>query len=264
MFYHIEIALGQIESDLYVNKTREEILVQYLCPFLNREIAMFKGAISNLMFLGSMRIWETDKPVDSVWPINRKEHKRKSLYIDTTVLIDGEIIRVLEKEANNVSEQFYAEAITMIESGKYKEQRAKIVEVIKGSYSFFICALDNDEVMHNYEFVIKPAIKQFNFDIQKADEISHTGTITGAILSAINRSRFLVADLTDEKPNCYYEVGYAHALGKPVIILAKEGTHRHFDISTYKWNFWKDYIDLKPKFEKELQSVLQTFKTKSS
>ncbi len=179
-------------------------------------------------------------------------------------MIDGDTVRVLEEQANHVSEQFYSEAITLIESGKYKEQRSKIVETIKGSYSFFICPLDNEEVLHNYEFVIKPTVRQFHFDIQKADEISHTGTITDAILSAINRSRFLVADLTDEKPNCYYEVGYAHALGKPVIILAKESTHRHFDISTYKWNFWKDYKDLKPKFEIELQSVLETFGSKSS
>jgi len=258
MFYHIEIALGDISDYLHVNKTREEILFQYVCPFLNREITMFEGAISNLMFFGSMRIWETDKPIDSVWPINREEYK------NNTYMIDGDITRALEKEANDVSEQFYSEAITMIESGKYKEQRSKIVETIKGSYSFFICSLDNQEVLHNYEFVIKPTIKQFHFDVQKADEISHTGTITDAILSAINRSRFLVADLTDEKPNCYYEVGYAHALGKPVIILAKEGTYRHFDISTYKWNFWKDYIDLKSKFETELHSVLKTFESRSS
>lgn len=67
-----------------------------------------------------------------------------------------------------------------------------------------------------------------------------------------------MADLTDAKPNCYYEIGYAHALGKPVIIIAKEGTARHFDISTYKWNFWTDYKDLKPKFETELKATLRS------
>jgi len=90
------------------------------------------------------------------------------------------------------------------------------------------------------------------------------GTITDVILSSINRSRFLVADLTDAKPNCYYEVGYAHALRKPVIILAKEGTTRHFDISTYKWNYWIDYKDLKPKFEAELKAVLLSLGTVTS
>lgn len=77
------------------------------------------------------------------------------------------------------------------------------------------------------------------------------------------RSRFVVADLTDERQNCYYEVGYAHALGKPVIILAKDGTPRHFDVAANKWNYWTDYTDLKPKFEKELLALLESigFKT---
>ena len=109
----LEIALGDISDYLHVNKTREEILFQYLCPFLNREIIIFEGAISNLMFFGSMRIWETDRPIDSVWPINKEEYKGK------TYMIDGDTIRVLEKEVKGVSEQFYSEAITMIESGKY-------------------------------------------------------------------------------------------------------------------------------------------------
>ena len=258
MFYHIDIAMSDITSYLHDNKTREEVLFQYICPFLNREISMFEGRISNLTFFGSMQIWETDKPIDSTWPINREAYKGQEY------LIDSEITRALEKEARDVSEQLYSEAITMIESGKYKEQRAKIVESIKGFFSFFICPLENEEVSHNYEFVIKPTVRQFQFKIQRSDEISHTGTITDAILSSINRSRFLIADLTDAKPNCYYEVGYAHALGKPVIILAKEGTTRHFDISTYKWNYWIDYKDLKPKFEAELKAVLHSLGIETS
>ena len=51
MFYHIDIAVGDITSYLHDNKTREEVLFQYICPFLNREISMFEGRISNLMFL---------------------------------------------------------------------------------------------------------------------------------------------------------------------------------------------------------------------
>lgn len=126
----------------------------------------------------------------------------------------------------------------------------------KKNTRFFVCPFDDAEIDHNYEYVIKPTVEKYQYKIQRVDEISHTGLITTEILNAISKSDFIVADLTNEKPNCYYEIGFAHALGKSVIILAKEGTKQHFDISGYKWIFWKDYKDLKIKFEKELNELL--------
>ena len=58
-----------------------------------------------------------------------------------------------------------------------------------------------------------------------------------------------IADLTGERPNCRYEVGYAHALGKPVLITAKRGTPRHFDIAAYRWNYRDRLADLQPLVE---------------
>ena len=58
------------------------------------------------------------------------------------------------------------------------------------------------------------------------------------IKSEIDRAQFLVADLTDERPSCYFEAGYGEAKGKPVIYVASEDsvidpkkkTKIHFDI----------------------------------
>lgn len=253
MFYHVRVGITGLMSMLDENKTRDEVLAQFLCPFINREITLLDNRIYNMSSFGNIQIFQTTRPIDSDWPV-----KKRGFSGDLGELkYENAVKEAIETEATDVTQELYREAITLIESGQYRELRAKITETIKGSYAFFICPLENDEVSHNYEFVIKPAVQQFQFEIQRVDEISHTGTITDAILAAINRSRFLVADLTDAKPNCYYEVGYAHALGKPVIILAKESTTRHFDISTYKWNFWIDYKDLKPKFERELKAVLR-------
>ncbi len=253
MLYHVIVGITGLMHMLDENKTRDEVLTQFLCPFINHEVTLFEDKIFNMSSFGNIKIFQTTRPVDSNWPVK----KGKSEAVTDTYRYQQAVEEALRAEATDVTQELYREAITLIESGQYRELRTKITEVIKGSYSFFICPLENDEVSHNYEFVIKPAVRQFQFEIQRADEISHTGTITDAILAAINRSRFIVADLTDARPNCYYEVGYAHALGKPVIILAKEDTTPHFDISTYKWNFWTDYKDLKPKFEKELKSVLR-------
>lgn len=63
-------------------------------------------------------------------------------------------------------------------------------------------------------------------------------SLVGRIKEEINRAKFIVADLTDERPSCYFEVGYAEALKKPVIYVASKDsvvnpklpTKIHFDI----------------------------------
>lgn len=261
MLYHIRMGIPSIEEWKYNNESREDVLSKFLCPFISREMTFLENEIFNMSSLGYIRIFKTEKPIDSDWPINKenfkKAHLKKVKFGDITLKYEyeRELIKILEE--GDVTKELYREAIILIETGKYKELRAKILEETKGKYSFFVYPFENKDVDHNYEYVIKPTVKQYQFEIQRIDEISTTDEITDDILNSISKSRFIVADLTDARPNCYYEVGYAHSLGKPVIILAKEGTKRHFDISGYKWNYWKDYKDLKTKFEKELNGVLQ-------
>ncbi len=58
------------------------------------------------------------------------------------------------------------------------------------------------------------------------------------IKKEIHASAFIIADLTDERPSCYFEAGYAEALRKPVIYMASQNsvlkpgtpTKIHFDI----------------------------------
>ena len=244
------------------NRIRDDVPAKIVCPYINREVTILDGVIFNMFSYGNMRVYETDRPVDSDWPVKKSKYfdeirEHKSNTFEQKFNYEEALTDELSKVAKDVTEEFYREAIIFIENGQYKELRKQILEQEKGRHSFFVCPFENPDVDHNYEYVIKPTIKQYHFDIQRADEISHTGTITEVIISAINRSRFIVADLTEEKPNCYYEVGYAHSIGKPVIIIAKEGTTRHFDLSAHKWTYWSDYKDLKGKFEKELQGVVK-------
>ena len=211
------------------------------------------GRIENTSSFGSMRVFSTNRPIDSDWPIKIKN-------IDTNDFSNEykyrtELIDILEE--NDITEKLFKEAITLIEYGEYKNFKASVIAGFKSKKVFMISSFSNEEVDHNFEFVIEPLVEKYGFTIERVDRVSHTQQITDKILESISDSAFVIADLTDIKPNCYYEVGYAHAQGKPVIILAKDGTNRHFDISTYKWNYWTNYKDLKPKLEKEIESLIR-------
>jgi hypothetical protein len=80
------------------------------------------------------------------------------------------------------------------------------------------------------------------------------------IIRQIGNSSIVVADLTEERPNCYYEAGYAHALNKPVILTARTGSTVHFDLAGKEILFWDNAPDLKAKLERELRRVLKRFR----
>lgn len=247
--YHVYVHIMGISSKIHKNLSHNEALVRYVCPFVNQEVTMLQGEMYNISQWGIVNVFETDKPIDSSWPIKEKEHE-----IDYV----SELRRHLWDELGaNVTEAAFRDAIRLTASGNYKAIKLQVAEKFGRKESFFICPMDNEEVNHNYEYVIKPMVRQYHFEIHRVDEIAHTQEINSIILDAIAQCKFVIADLTDVRPNCYYELGYAHALRKPVVIIAKKGTQRHFDISMYKWNYWESYKDLKATIEKELGDLMQ-------
>ena len=63
----------------------------------------------------------------------------------------------------------------------------------------------------------------------RADDITKTGRITAQIIQAISNADIVVADITRANPNVLWELGFAHALGKTVIVL-NQGASSPFDL----------------------------------
>ena len=81
----------------------------------------------------------------------------------------------------------------------------------------------------------------------RADEIEHSEVITDKIMEKIRSSEFLLADLSGERPSVYYEIGYAHALKRRVIMYRSKGTNLHFDLAAYNCPEYSNLTDLKSK-----------------
>lgn len=270
MFYHIVVS-DISDEKLYVNMTREHVLANYVCPFINREVTLNRGEIYNMGFPIGMRVFRTDQPVTSDWPVDLRDHDKDNIgeiseedseiYQKTEQLLThsiyrDELVKVLKNKDCDITEEIYKDAVNLLDTGGYKDLRKRLAEEISERYAFFICPYGNEAVDRNYEMVIKPSMKAYQFRIEREDEIANAGPVNEIITKAIVRSKLIVADLTGERAHCYYNAGFAHALGKPVILLAQTGTTRHFDIPGYQWHYWNSYEDLKPKFDKALLGVL--------
>ncbi len=102
---------------------------------------------------------------------------------------------------------------------------------------------------------IKRCFTDYGISAERADDIEHSGKITDEIINKIRISEFLYADLSGARPNVYYEVGFAHALSKKVILFRKSDESLHFDLSGYNCPEYKNLSDLENKLIRRLESM---------
>jgi len=86
----------------------------------------------------------------------------------------------------------------------------------------------SDQVLKH---VIKPAVISHGYSAIRADEISEPGLITAQIIQHVVDDPLVVADLTGNNPNVFYELAIRHALRKPLIQLIAAGEPIPFDVA---------------------------------
>jgi nucleoside 2-deoxyribosyltransferase len=97
----------------------------------------------------------------------------------------------------------------------------------------FVLMPFSDDFADIYEVGIKPACRDAGAYCERVDEQIFVENILERIYNQIAKADIIVAEMTGRNPNVFYEVGYAYALNKRVILLTRNTDDIPFDLKHY-------------------------------
>lgn len=186
------------------------------------------------------------------------------------------------------NQYFSFESIEKLMDEYYKEEKAKRVkeksnavikkqEIIKANESSLlninpIFTTRISQIDYKLCFVLMPFTKEWSDRVYKnyiRSNIEDIGlqclradNLTGQIIiediwTKINQAAFIIADVTDKNPNVMYELGIAHTLGKPVILITQNTSSIPFDFKHLRHYEYQDNSDGKDIFKTKIIEVIK-------
>ncbi|MBA7608930.1 hypothetical protein ES703_16115 [subsurface metagenome] len=87
---------------------------------------------------------------------------------------------------------------------------------------------------------IRPSVEACGFKCIRADDLFSPTPILEDIWIHINKSKVVIADVTGRNPNVFYEMGIAHTVGRPVIIITQDKADIPFDVAQFRYFLYSD------------------------
>ncbi len=203
------------ESDDYINGMRQAVMA---APVISDIYTHYRGEnLPDKEFFNNALIEKFKIPED-------KLNEFSAIFFDT--LKSAEL--VTEHEGKN-------RIIDKVEGQEMVHQAFKKLEKntkVSSNDSCFVMMPFRNPYGGYYDTIYKPAIEKAGLIPIRADaEIFGTGKIIDQIWSGINESTVLIAELTTRNPNVFYELGLAHALQKPVVLVSSNEDDVPFDLT---------------------------------
>ena len=115
----------------------------------------------------------------------------------------------------------------------------------------------SDQVL---KYIIRPAVESCGYKVVRADEMAEPGIITNQIIRHVVDDPLVIADLTGQNPNVFYELAIRHATRKPLIQIINKVEDIPFDVGSMR-TIEVDHRDLdsveeaKAEIERQIQHL---------
>jgi hypothetical protein len=141
---------------------------------------------------------------------------------------------------------------------EHKRHVQKKSKTFLPSTAFVAMAFDGEPSESRIFRSIKRACDRLEIEVRRVDEVAGAHLVVETIRQMIEDAEFLIFELSKERPNVYYELGYAHGVGNDpsdIVILARKGTNVHFDVSGLRVRFYQSLKQLEKITLSELRNL---------
>jgi len=113
----------------------------------------------------------------------------------------------------------------------------------------------SDDFNHVFDHLIRPALE--DYEVIRADSHLDQQNILRGIAEGIHRADLVIADVTGTNANVMYELGAAHALGKPTVMMSQTITGLPFDLRSYPVQAYAPHGEQSASFTTRLREIGQ-------
>lgn len=102
---------------------------------------------------------------------------------------------------------------------------------------------------------IQRVVKDYGYDCERMDRVADTDRIFPRMIENIRKAALVIAEISIPSVNVFYELGFAEALGKGPIVIARQGSDLPFDINDLPTTFYEDQTRLEEKLRVRVQGL---------
>ena len=128
-------------------------------------------------------------------------------------------------------------------------------------YDVFLLMPFSHDLTPIYRDDISKVLDAMSLSYARADDFYSNRGVVQDIWNGICNSGIIIADCTNKNPNVFYELGLAHAIGKPVILITQKTNDIPFDIEHIRYIAYEYTPPGMSNFEKTLRATIETVRS---
>jgi hypothetical protein len=135
------------------------------------------------------------------------------------------------------------------------EESWKRKRLAAGKHRALVLMPFREEFEQVYRVGIEEPLTELGYRCERIDRLKFVGDVVQKLYDQLAHAGLIIADMTNLNPNVFYELGYADALRKTVILLTQTAANVPFDVRGRRFiTYADDLLQLR-------QSLIETVKS---
>lgn len=215
------------------NLSHEKVMECVAIPYLLNQQFRLDGGIFNSWQVSLIKITRTEERQDKAELFKELDVSSISSAVQSLLSVGLKM-----EDAEDVTDDFLKQAAQEIQERGLEPKKLDLISIQIEPKKLFVASSFSPELSQNFD-AISDVCKKFSLNPVRVDKELSSSSIIERIQNHLKEARFVIADLTEARPNVYYEIGYLDAIcearnidaSEILLLVAKDiDEDAHFDL----------------------------------